>query len=102
MGDFNAIVGEGQEVYVVSKYGLGNRNERGEWLVNFCRQNSLIVRNTWFNQHKRRYTWNSPVVGEKYQIDYILIDDRFRNSLKNANVLPGADNFSDHNLVELK
>ena len=38
----------------------------------------------------------------RYQIDYILIKNRFRNSVKCAKTYPGADIFSDHNLVAAK
>ena len=38
MGDFNAMVGEGSEEQNVGKYGLGKRNQRGERLVNFCKE----------------------------------------------------------------
>src|SRR6476661_11029494 len=54
MGDWNAVVGEEGDEKVVGKYGLGERNERGEKLVEFCKRNKLIVSNTWFQQEKRR------------------------------------------------
>ena len=39
MGDFNASVGEGSDEKVVGKYGLGERNERGQRFVEFCKKN---------------------------------------------------------------
>lgn len=36
MGDFNAVVGEEEDVGVVGKWGLGKKNARGERLVHFC------------------------------------------------------------------
>lgn len=36
MGDFNAKVGQGRVTDVVGEYGLGERNERGDMLVQFC------------------------------------------------------------------
>lgn len=40
----------------------------------------------------------------RFQIDYILINQRFKNSIKNAKTYPGADLDTDHNLLaaELK
>ncbi|KAJ4450724.1 hypothetical protein ANN_02154 [Periplaneta americana] len=38
MGDWNAVVGEGQDGRTVEKYGLGKRNDRGEYL-NFLMDN---------------------------------------------------------------
>ena len=46
---------------VTGKFGLGVQNEAGQKLIEFCQENSLIIANTLFQQHKRRlYTWTSP------------------------------------------
>jgi hypothetical protein len=103
MGDWNAMVGEGREELVVGKFGLGVRNERGEQMVDFCKRNKLVVTNTWFdNQKRRRYTWKKPGDVNRYQIDYILVRQRYRNSVKSAQSYPGADADTDHNLVAMR
>ena len=82
-GDFNAKVGEGQQDDIVGKYGLGERNERGERLIQFCEENNLMIANTHFRKHsKNLYTWKSPGDCIRNQIDYILVRKRFRNSVK--------------------
>lgn len=103
MGDWNAVVGEGREGKEIGGYGLGVRNERGQILVDLCTRMDLVVTNTWFKQHKRRrYTWKRPGDTGRFQIDYILVRHRFRNSVKNSKSYPGADIDSDHNLVMAK
>jgi hypothetical protein len=48
MGDFNTIVGEGREGREVGDFGLGKRNARGERVVEYCRENGMIITNTRF------------------------------------------------------
>ena len=56
-------------------FGLGNRNDRGERLVQYCEQNQLIITNTWFQQPPQKlYTWKSPGDATRNQIDYIMIN----------------------------
>ena len=103
MGDFNAVVGQGQDGKEVEKYGLGTRNERGNLLVEFCKRRKFVVTNTWFQHHpRRRYTWKQPGDLARYQIDYILVRQRYRNGVKNSHSYPGADINSDHNLVKMR
>ena len=70
MGDLNAKVGEGRFDNVVGQYGLGQRNERGERFIDWCKANNQIITNTWFKNHpRRRWTWRSPGDRCKNQID---------------------------------
>ena len=56
MGDFNAVVREGSEEKRVGKHGLGKRNQRGERLVYFCKENEYVglITNSFFKNHNRR------------------------------------------------
>ena len=97
MGDFNAKVGQGHEEQIVGPHGLGIRNERGERLIDWCREHDQVIANTWFRHHNRHlWTWKSPGGVVKNQIDYITISERFRNSITQAKTFPGADINSDH------
>ena len=70
---------------------MGDRNENAELLIDVYKE-ELVVTNTWFEQrHKNRYTWVSPDGESKNQIDFILMPQRYRNSVKNAKVIPSAD-----------
>ena len=61
IGDWNAKVGSQETPGVTGKFGLEVRNEAGQRLIEFCQENSLVIANTLFQQHKRRlYTWTSP------------------------------------------
>ena len=79
IGDWNAKVG-GQEILgITGKLGLGVQNEAGQRLIEFCQENTLVIANTLFQQHKRRlYTGTSPDGQHRNQIDYILCTQRWR------------------------
>jgi hypothetical protein len=59
MEDFNAKVGstmnDNHLRATVRKYGIGDRNERGEMLMEFCIEN-LFIANTNFQHKCRLYT----------------------------------------------
>ena len=60
-GDWNAKVGSQEILGVTGKFGLGVQNEAGQRLTEFCQENTLVITNTLFQQHKRRlYRWTSP------------------------------------------
>ena len=59
--DWNAKVGDQETPGVKGKFGLGMRNEAGQRLIEICQENTLVIANTLFQQHKRKlYTWTSP------------------------------------------
>ena len=73
------------------------QNEAGQRLIEFCQENTLVIANTLFQQHKRRlYTWTSPDGQRRNQIDYILCSQRWRSSIQLAKTRLGADCGSDH------
>ena len=45
---------------VTGKFGLGIQNEAGQRLIEFCKENTLVIANNLFQQHKKRlYTGTS-------------------------------------------
>ena len=61
IGDWNAKVGSQETPGVTGNFGLGIQNEAGQRLIQFCQENTLVIANTFFQQHKRKlYTWTSP------------------------------------------
>ena len=92
VGDLNAKVGCGRSGEVVGNYGLGQRNERGDRWVEWCESWEQIIMNTFFRHHPRHlYTWKSPGDRVRNQIDYITVNRRFRNSIRQVKTSPGAD-----------
>ena len=61
IGDWNAKGGSQQIPGVTGKFVFGVQNEAGQRLIEFCQENTLVIANTLFQQHKKRlYTWTSP------------------------------------------
>ena len=79
------------------------QNETGQRLMEFCQENTLVIANTLFQQHKRRlYTWILPDGQHRNQIDYILCSQKWRSSIQSAKKRPGANCGSDHELLIAK
>ena len=89
IGNWNAKVGSQETPGVTGKFGLGIQNEAGQRLIKFCQENTPVIANTLFQQHKRRlYTWTSPGGQHQNQIDCILCSQRWRNSIQSAKTSP--------------
>ena len=101
LGDWNAKVGSQETPGVTGKFGV--RNEAGQRLIEFCQENTLVMANTLFQQHKRRlYTWTSQDSWHQNQIDYILCSQRWRSSIQWAKTRLGTDCDLDHELLIAK
>ena len=53
IGDWNAKVGSQEIPGVTGKFDLGVQNEAGQKLTEFCQENTLVIANILFQQHKR-------------------------------------------------
>ena len=88
---------------ITGKFGLGVQNEAEQRLTDFCQENTPVIANTLFQQHKRRlYMWTSPDGQYRNQIDYILCSQRWRSSIQSAKTRLEADCGSDHELLIAK
>ena len=73
-----------------------NAEKAGQRLIEFCQENTLVIANTLFQQHKRRlYTLTSPD-------GLYSCSQRWRSSIQSAKTRPGADCGSDHELLIAK
>jgi len=101
-GDLNAKMGqknEGLEL-VMGRHGLGERNENGQLLVDFCTSHDLVIGGTIFPPKDcHKVTWVSPDHKTENQTDHVAIRRKWRRSLQDERNKRGADIGSDHHLV---
>ena len=105
MGDMNAKVGADNtdRDREMGRHGLGEMNENGEMLADFCSNNSLVIGGTIFSHRKcHKTTWVSPDRLTENQIDHVMVRQRYRSSLQDVKVRRGADIGSDHHLIVTK
>ena len=85
IGDWNAKVGSQETPGVTGKLCLGVQNEAGQRLTEFCHENSLVIANNLFQQHKRGlHTWTSPDGQYRNQAVSILCTQRWSSSIQSA------------------
>ena len=54
IGDWNAEVGSQEIPGVTGKFGLAVQIEAVQRLIEFCQENTVVIANTLFQQHRRR------------------------------------------------
>ena len=69
IGDWNAKVGSQETPGVTGKFVLGVQNEAGQRPIEFGQENTLVIANTFLQQHKRSlYTWNHQMVNTEIKL----------------------------------
>ena len=101
--DWNEKVGSQETPGVTGKFGLRVQSEAGQRLIEFCQENTLVIANTLFQQHKRRlYTETSPNVNTEIRL-IIFFTAKDREALYSPQITRlGADCGSDHKLLTAK
>jgi hypothetical protein len=88
-------------------FGKGNRNNNGEYLIDFLNEKNLYITNTHF-RHKPSHTstWHAPEErrdrnGKRIHnlIDYIIVPKSIMKAVKNARAVQNLAHESDHSLV---
>uniref|UniRef100_A0A914XLD6 Endonuclease/exonuclease/phosphatase domain-containing protein n=1 Tax=Plectus sambesii TaxID=2011161 RepID=A0A914XLD6_9BILA len=101
-GDFNAHSGANRLGWetVLGNYGVGEMNDNGLRMLSFAATNSLIIGNSWFRHPKwHQRTWRAPNGKDTSVLDYVMVNNRFRSSLRDVRAMRGADCGSDHHLL---
>ena len=105
VGDFNARIGTDSHhthPEVVGRYCYRDQtNDNGERLVNLCVEHNLRPAQSRFpHPLGRLWTWNHPA-GSKHQLDHILINSKWVNSLRNCRAYNSVELDSDHRIVSI-
>ena len=87
IGDWNAKEGNQEISGVIGKFGLGVQNQAGQSLTEFGQENALVIANTLFQQHKRRFAdKDGEALYRQQKQDWELTVAQIMNSL-----LPNSD-----------
>lgn len=100
MGDLNAQVGQTTSE-CMGRYALKpGASDNGRRLIDLCTDERMVIGGTLF-PHKdiHKYTWTSPDMQTRNQIDHICISKELRTSLLNVKNRRGAVLDTDHHLV---
>ena len=98
VGDFNAHQGKEDD----SKFAFHKKNNNnGIMLQDFACENEFLVTNTCFQKKQGKlWTYKSDQNGSKTQVDFILVNKKWRNSCKNIEAYRSFDRIgSDHRLL---
>ena len=102
LGDFNARVGHDHSAWpdCLGLFGIGNINENGQRLLEFCSMNHLCITGSYFktkNVHK--VTWQHPRSKHWHQLDHIITKRKNLRDFINSRTYHGADCNTDHSLI---
>ncbi|KAI8521282.1 hypothetical protein Bbelb_010360 [Branchiostoma belcheri] len=102
LGDFNARVGADHDSWpnCLGKFGVGNINDNGQRLLEFCTVNGLCITNSFFNtkpQHK--VSWRHPRSKHWHQLDLVIVRRCHLKDVLLTRSYHSADCDTDHSLV---
>ena len=108
MGDLNGHVGTDRQGYeaCLGHFSIGDRNDEGQTILDFCIRNNLKIMNTYFQHQKSHkftwYGWNSTL--QRYHretmIDMFLVSNT--RTVRDVKATPSESLDADHRLVILK
>ena len=88
---------------ILGNHGVGNCNDNGRLLLEFCAEQELTITNTIFQQkNSHKTTWMHPRSKHWHLIDYVLVKQRDVADVFHTRVMPSAECHTDHRLVRCK
>ena len=105
LGSFNARVGQDAVTWkgILGRHGVGDCNNNGRLLLEFCTKQQLVITNTIFQQKDILKTiWMHFRSKHWCLIDYVLERQRDFKKILHTRVIPSADFHTDHRLVRCK
>ena len=108
IGDLNGHVGVDRRGIegVIGSFGIGDKNEEGERIIDFCVRNELAITNTFFkHQESHKWTWygwnnEANEYTRKSMIDMVIARDK--RMILDTKSIPSISMDSDHRLVVAK
>jgi hypothetical protein len=104
-GDQNAKVGNdnSQHERSIGREGYGRMNENGERLANVCSTNGFVIGRTLFKHRDiHKVSWNYPNNRDNNQIYHVIVNGKWKRSLRDTISYTGADINNDHHIVIAK
>lgn len=108
IGDFNGIIGSGNELYpkVVGSFGKGRLNQNGQFVIDLAVRNNLYASNTQFQHSISKIStfvsnFNLPYRRNPFrnQIDFVLAHSNWKRVNTNARSYINTETDSDHRIV---
>ena len=98
-GDMNAQIGKNRN----NKYSLHMSNRNGQHLTDFMIENRLACLNTIYQKREGKLWTHTYANNTKAQIDYVLINKKWKNSALNCEAYSSFEGVStDHRIVTAK
>ena len=105
LGDFNARVGAEVTLWplVLGKHGIGNTNDNGQRLLQFCSYHHLCITNTLFkNKDMHKASWRHPRSKTWHQLDLVISKQKDSKNVHNTRAYHSADCNTDHSIIKSK